>query len=73
MTSNVGSRWIKELGVEAARERVMEELDRTFQPEFLNRIDEIILFRSLTKEDLSRLWTFRCVICVTCWPSVILS
>ena len=30
----------------------MEELDRTFQPEFLNRIDEIILFRSLTKEDL---------------------
>jgi hypothetical protein len=52
MTSNVGSRWIKELGIEAARERVMEELDRTFQPEFLNRIDEIILFRSLTKEDL---------------------
>jgi len=52
MTSNVGSRWIKELGIEAARERVMEELDRTFRPEFLNRIDEIILFRSLTKEDL---------------------
>jgi ATP-dependent Clp protease ATP-binding subunit ClpB len=52
MTSNVGSRWIKELGIEAARERVMEELDRTFRPEFLNRVDEIILFRSLTKEDL---------------------
>nr|HID12328.1 AAA family ATPase [Anaerolineae bacterium] len=52
MTSNVGSRWIKEMGVEAARERVMEELDRTFRPEFLNRIDEIILFRSLTREDL---------------------
>ena len=52
MTSNTGSRWIKELGAEAARERVMEELDRTFRPEFLNRIDEIILFRSLTKEDL---------------------
>jgi ATP-dependent Clp protease ATP-binding subunit ClpB len=52
MTSNIGSRWIKELGAEAARERVMEELDRTFRPEFLNRIDEIILFRSLTKEDL---------------------
>jgi ATP-dependent Clp protease ATP-binding subunit ClpB len=30
----------------------MEELDHTFQPEFLNRIDDIILFRSLTKEDL---------------------
>ncbi len=52
MTSNIGSRWIKELGVEAARERVMEELDRTFRPEFLNRIDEIILFRNLTREDL---------------------
>ncbi|HIE38645.1 MAG TPA: AAA family ATPase, partial [Anaerolineae bacterium] len=52
MTSNIGSRWIKELGVEAARERVMEELDRTFRPEFLNRIDEVILFRGLTKEDL---------------------
>ncbi|HEY73052.1 MAG: ATP-dependent chaperone ClpB [Chloroflexi bacterium] len=52
MTSNTGSRWIKELGAEEARERVLEELDRTFRPEFLNRIDEIILFRSLTKEDL---------------------
>jgi ATP-dependent Clp protease ATP-binding subunit ClpB len=52
MTSNTGSRWIKELGVEAAREKVMEELDRTFRPEFLNRVDEIILFRSLTQEDL---------------------
>ncbi len=52
MTSNTGSRWIKELGVEAARERVLEELDHTFRPEFLNRIDEIILFRNLTKEDL---------------------
>jgi ATP-dependent Clp protease ATP-binding subunit ClpB len=52
MTSNTGSRWIKELGVEEAREKVMEELDHTFRPEFLNRIDEIILFRSLTQEDL---------------------
>jgi len=52
MTSNTGSRWIKELGVEAARGRVMEELDHTFRPEFLNRIDETILFRSLTKQDL---------------------
>jgi ATP-dependent Clp protease ATP-binding subunit ClpB len=55
MTSNIGSRWIKELGVEAAREWVMEELDRTFRPEFLNRIDEIILFHSLTREDLKRI------------------
>ncbi len=55
MTSNVGSRWIKELGVEAARQEVMAELDRTFRPEFLNRIDDIILFRSLTREDLAQI------------------
>jgi len=55
MTSNTGSRWIKELGVEGAREKVLEELDRTFRPEFLNRVDEIILFRGLTKEDLVRI------------------
>ncbi len=55
MTSNVGSRWIKDLGVEEARDKVMEELDRIFRPEFLNRIDEIILFRSLTKEDLRKI------------------
>ena len=55
MTSNTGSRWIKELGAEEAREKVMEELDRTFRPEFLNRIDEIILFRSLTKDDLTQI------------------
>ncbi|MGC9521303.1 MAG: ATP-dependent chaperone ClpB [Anaerolineae bacterium] len=52
MTSNVGSRWIKQMGPEEARPQVMEELDRTFRPEFLNRIDDIILFRSLTREDL---------------------
>ncbi len=55
MTSNVGSRWIKELGVEAARQEVLAELDRTFRPEFLNRIDDIILFRSLTREDLAQI------------------
>ncbi|HQE91349.1 MAG TPA: ATP-dependent chaperone ClpB [Anaerolineae bacterium] len=52
MTSNIGSRAIKELGVEAARAEVMAELDRTFRPEFLNRIDDTILFGSLTREDL---------------------
>jgi ATP-dependent Clp protease ATP-binding subunit ClpB len=59
MTSNTGSRWIKELGIEAARDKVMEELDRTFRPEFLNRIDEIILFRSLTREDLIKIVDIR--------------
>jgi len=52
MTSNVGSRWIKERGAEAARDDVMRELDLTFRPEFLNRVDEVILFGSLSREDL---------------------
>jgi ATP-dependent Clp protease ATP-binding subunit ClpB len=52
MTSNVGSQWIKELGAEAAQDKVMAELDRSFRPEFLNRIDEIILFHALALEDL---------------------
>ena len=52
MTSNVGSNWIKDLGIDNARDKVMEELNRQFRPEFLNRIDEIILFRALTREHL---------------------
>jgi ATP-dependent Clp protease ATP-binding subunit ClpB len=55
MTSNVGSQWIKELGIDNARDRVMEEVNRIFRPEFLNRIDEIILFRALTKEHLRQI------------------
>jgi ATP-dependent Clp protease ATP-binding subunit ClpB len=52
MTSNAGSQWIKELGAEAAQDKVLAELDRTFRPEFLNRVDEVILFHALTQEDL---------------------
>jgi len=58
LTSNVGSHWIQELagkGEEVIRDRVMEELRRVFRPEFLNRLDEIVLFRSLGKEELSRI------------------
>ncbi|MGA9349641.1 MAG: AAA family ATPase, partial [Anaerolineae bacterium] len=55
MTSNVGGHWIKELGPEAAKGKVLEELNRHFSPEFLNRIDETIVFHSLTMEDLVRI------------------
>ena len=58
LTSNIGSSWIQELsgkGEKAVREKVMEELRRQFRPEFLNRLDEIILFRSLGKEELARI------------------
>ena len=34
------------------RERILEEAKKTFRPEFLNRLDDIVVFRSLTKPDL---------------------
>ncbi len=55
MTSNVGSQWIKELGGRdepEMRRRVLEALGREFRPEFLNRIDEVIIFHSLGMEQL---------------------
>ncbi|MGC8787211.1 MAG: ATP-dependent chaperone ClpB [Anaerolineae bacterium] len=55
MTSNVGSHWIKELGGRdeaEMRRRVLEALSQQFRPEFLNRIDEIIIFHSLGMEQL---------------------
>ena len=39
---------IKEKGPDAAHPQVMEALDHTFRPEFLNRLDEVILFHQLT-------------------------
>ena len=58
MTSNVGSRWIQELG-ESRREemesRITEALRTNFKPEFLNRIDEIIIFDNLTQEQIGEI------------------
>jgi ATP-dependent Clp protease ATP-binding subunit ClpB len=57
MTSNIGSRFLLE-GVtgdtipETVRESVLAELRQTFRPEFLNRIDETILFKPLTLEEI---------------------
>jgi ATP-dependent Clp protease ATP-binding subunit ClpB len=55
MTSNIGSQWIRDLAgqdEEEMRRRVLEALNQHFRPEFLNRVDEIIIFHSLTPEDL---------------------
>src|SRR5439155_16628677 len=38
---------------EKMKDRVMEELKRSFRPEFLNRIDEVIVFHSLSREDVT--------------------
>ena len=54
MTSNLGSELIDPgLPEETARLRVLEAVRRTFRPEFLNRVDEILVFHRLTREDLS--------------------
>jgi ATP-dependent Clp protease ATP-binding subunit ClpC len=63
MTSNLGTRDIQkgttlgfspggdaEVTYEKMKDKVMEELKRSFRPEFLNRIDEVIVFHSLTRE-----------------------
>ncbi|MGQ9554271.1 MAG: ATP-dependent chaperone ClpB [Anaerolineae bacterium] len=55
MTSNIGSQWIHELGGrddEQMRRLVMEALHASFRPEFLNRIDEVVIFNSLHREQL---------------------
>ncbi|MBX3084016.1 MAG: ATP-dependent chaperone ClpB [Anaerolineae bacterium] len=58
MTSNAGSSMIKQMaGQDEAKVRnaVLQELDHLFRPEFLNRIDEIVLFHSLTREDITHI------------------
>jgi ATP-dependent Clp protease ATP-binding subunit ClpB len=56
MTSNMGSEYLASLNdgddVEIARPRVMEVVRASFRPEFLNRIDEIILFRRLGRDNM---------------------
>ncbi|MBR1740612.1 MAG: AAA family ATPase, partial [Lachnospiraceae bacterium] len=63
LTSNIGSNYLLE-GIgengeirEEAREATMAELRGSFRPEFLNRLDEIILFKPLTKENISGIIT----------------
>ncbi len=67
MTSNVGSSFLRKeaMGFTAGkdekmdyknmREHVMEELKRTFRPEFLNRIDELVVFHALQEEHLGKI------------------
>jgi ATP-dependent Clp protease ATP-binding subunit ClpC len=68
MTSNLGTRDIQKgpgigfaarpnekVSYEKMKDKVMEELKHSFRPEFLNRIDEIIVFSSLSQEDVKRI------------------
>ena len=71
MTSNVGAEMIKRqtsMGFgtpkdgaaeyqhyEEMREKLLKELKRTFRPEFLNRVDKVVVFRALTREDIAKI------------------
>jgi len=56
MTSNISSElWSQNGALRVTREAVLNALQRHFRPEFLNRIDEIIIFHSLTQEDLKQI------------------
>lgn len=67
MTSNIGAEMLKkqgslgfkaeseELNYQSMKERLLDEVKRTFKPEFLNRVDDIVVFRPLTKEDLYKI------------------
>jgi ATP-dependent Clp protease ATP-binding subunit ClpB len=61
MTSNLGSQYLRNLDPDdqaafaLVSAQIMEELRRTLRPEFLNRIDEIIVFHPLTRQDLEKI------------------
>ncbi|HEY9074245.1 MAG TPA: ATP-dependent chaperone ClpB, partial [Desulfobaccales bacterium] len=62
MTSNIGSQYIAEMTDEKQmRERVMETLRLHFKPEFLNRVDDILIFQRLSKEQLRVIVTLQMV------------
>lgn len=61
MTSNIGSNYLLD-GIntdgsidEEAREMVMKEMQRTFRPEFLNRVDEIVMFKPLQRNEIFKI------------------
>jgi ATP-dependent Clp protease ATP-binding subunit ClpB len=60
MTSNIGSGWIlSENDEERMSEKVMEAVRATFKPEFLNRLDEIVVFHRLTEEQIAQIVDFQ--------------
>jgi ATP-dependent Clp protease ATP-binding subunit ClpB len=57
MTSNIGSHHFaeKQGDDEAIRKQVMDELRAHFRPEFLNRVDEVVVFHALTRDDIKQI------------------
>jgi ATP-dependent Clp protease ATP-binding subunit ClpB len=60
MTSNVGSQFIvSDADDEEIHQKVEEALSQTFRPEFLNRIDDIVIFKRLNEDDLKQIVTLQ--------------
>ncbi|MGH2687260.1 MAG: ATP-dependent Clp protease ATP-binding subunit, partial [Actinomycetota bacterium] len=56
MTSNVGSDWIlNESDEDRMRDKVMDAVRSTFKPEFINRVDDIVVFHRLTRDDIAQI------------------
>jgi len=58
MTSNIGSQWITELGEkdeEEMRKRITEAMKNNFKPEFLNRVDDIVIFHRLGMNEITKI------------------
>ena len=52
MTSNVGSQYLQDWTDLGARDKALAELRRTFRPEFLNRVDDIVIFHQLGRNEI---------------------
>ncbi|MAY82288.1 MAG: ATP-dependent chaperone ClpB [Deltaproteobacteria bacterium] len=61
MTSNIGARKIMDAGGDRAKatESVLSEVKRTLKPEFLNRIDDVIVFDALTRENMDHIFNIQ--------------
>ncbi len=63
LTSNIGADHLLALDddapAEAARDQIMEDMNQLFRPEFLNRLDEILLFRRLSRDDMGAIVTIQ--------------
>jgi ATP-dependent Clp protease ATP-binding subunit ClpB len=55
MTSNVGSQFLEDWTDLGAKDKVMAELRRAFRPEFLNRVDDIVVFHRLGRNEIDRI------------------
>jgi len=58
MTSNIGSQWITELGEkdeEEMKRRITEAMKNNFKPEFLNRVDDIVIFHRLGMNEITKI------------------